>query len=91
MVRSINDYLEFGVTSLIEVKYEHKLKFPVITICYLNLIKSNSLNDLIRKNFGSIPSFNLYGMVVVKTREFYYSNQLEKLNLNETQQQRHRQ
>ena len=84
MVRSINDYLEFGVTSLIEVKYEHKLKFPVITICYLNLIKSNSLNDLIRKNFGYIPSFNLYGMVVVKTREFYYSNQLEKLNLNET-------
>jgi hypothetical protein len=84
MVRSINDYLTYSVTSLIEIKYQNQLKFPIITICHLNLIKSNTLNFYIRNKLGYHPSIDLLSMVKVKSRELFYSNSLENLYLNET-------
>jgi hypothetical protein len=84
MVRSINDYLTFSVTSQFEIKYENQLKFPIITICSLNFVKSNILNQKIRENFGYYPSFSLINMAKVKSRELFYSNSLDGFYLNET-------
>ena len=47
--RSVTDYFNYDVVTNVKVKYQSEIKFPVVGICNLNIINSESTNDFLLK------------------------------------------
>ena len=82
MYRSVTDYLNYDVVSQTDIRQATKLVFPVVTICNLNLIKTNDLNDYFINLFGSeYPNIINEGVAkgLLKENSKKYLNQDVKL------------
>ena len=74
IIQSIHSYLNYDVVTNIQVKYENKIKFPVVTICNLNYFATNYSYLVMNALFNSTnPPMELNYFAKVLSN-FYISN-----------------
>ena len=85
MMRSLNDFFSYDVTSLYEINYVNKIEFPIVTICSLDSINSESLNLNISQQFNTdYPPFEYKALTLVKLNDLYTMNKIDRATVNQT-------
>ena len=85
MMRSLNDFFSYDVTSLYEINYVNKIEFPIVTICSLDSINSESLNLNISYQFETdYPQLEYKTLTHVKLNDLYTTNKIERATVNQT-------
>ena len=81
--QSVADYLNYDVVTKIDIKYETKLKFPIVSICNLNLFNTDYVNGYLTSLLDEKENFDMNTFKSVKALASDHENRTlfgKKLN-----------